>query len=138
LKTATLYSHRESTPIIGQNAKGAMMARVDVIRRAVLDLVYDLDNLSGRVAGASDVPADAAQRILDAAQQARAHLTQQIAQNAGDFDFEPLLDWINHVRSNLDRAATDIAQRPRQVSDYVERLRLWSASLPGDRTTPPP
>ena len=114
------------------------MARVDMIRRAVLDLMQDLDALVGRVAGAEDVPSEVARRVSAAARQAREHFARQLARGPADFEPPPLLDWLNETRAKVGRARVDVARAPDLVGDYVERLREWAADLPGDGTTPPP
>jgi hypothetical protein len=113
------------------------MARVDLIRRAIIDLIEDLDTLARRV-GAGDVPFDAARRVVSNARGARDHLDQQLGQIPDDFDHDDLLDWLNEVREKVGRARGDVARAPDAVSDYIEKLRVWAATLPGDGTTPPP
>ena len=117
------------------------MARSNLIRRTVLDLIEDLDHLDHRAMRAPELHPDAAQKIQIGARDARMGLVQviqEIGRNPERFDTDVLLDSVHHVRRRLDHNVTIMTSHPDEVVNYVQNVNNWTLLLPGDPTTPPP
>jgi hypothetical protein len=108
------------------------MPRIDSIRQGLTYVCEDLRALPLR---STNLPDPTVQRVQFVAQEAITHVEaalQQSHRQPEDFDFEEYVGWLGEVRSDLDRAATEVSLRPDYVIDHVRGIGAW-ASLPGDR-----
>lgn len=80
-------------------------------------------------------------RVRDTARHVDAEvatLLGEIARRPADFETNALLHAIDDLQRDLDRATTEVLDKPQAVTAFLTKVRTWASLLPGDPTTPPP